>query len=61
MADRSIGGMLDGKPLEQLTMTGTATQYDRGGFEFTLADKPIASRNTLWLQLIDQEGIAPLG
>jgi hypothetical protein len=52
-----LGGMLDGKPLDQLTMTGTATQYDRGGFEFTLADRPIASRNSLWLQLIDQEGL----
>jgi hypothetical protein len=52
-----LGGMLDGKVLEQLTMTGTATQYDRGGFEFSLADKPIASKNTLWLQLLDQEGL----
>ncbi len=52
-----LGGLLDGKVLEQLTMTGTATQYDRGGFEFTLADKPIASSNTLWLQLLDQEGL----
>jgi hypothetical protein len=52
-----LGGMLDGKVLEQLTMTGTATQYDRGGFEFTLADEPLPSDNTLWLQLLNQEGL----
>jgi hypothetical protein len=52
-----LGGRLDGKVLEQLTMTGTATQYDRGGFEFTLSDLPIASENTLWLQLLDQAGL----
>ena len=52
-----LGGVLDGKGVQDLTMTGTATQYDRGGFEFTLADKPIASKNTLWLQLLDQAGL----
>jgi hypothetical protein len=52
-----LGGVLDGKELEQLTMTGTATQYDQGGFEFTLANKPIASSNTIWVQLLDQAGL----
>jgi hypothetical protein len=52
-----LGGILDGSEIEQLTMTGTATQYDRGGFEFTLSDKPIASDSTLWVQLLDQAGL----
>ena len=52
-----LGGVLDGKQIEQLTMTGTATQYDKGGFEFTLADEPIESTNTLWVQLLDQAGL----
>jgi hypothetical protein len=52
-----LGGVLDGEIIEQLTMTGTATQYDRGGFEFILADKPVASSNTLWIQLLDQAGL----
>jgi hypothetical protein len=51
-----LGGILDGQEVEQLTMTGTATQYDRGGFEFTLADSPIESSNRLWVQLLDQAG-----
>ena len=52
-----LGGTLDGIEKTQLTMTGTATQYDRGGFEFTLADVPTASSQTLWVQLLDQAGL----
>lgn len=52
-----LGGRLDGKTVEALTMTGTATQYGQGGFEFTLADKPVASNKTLWVQLLDQAGL----
>jgi hypothetical protein len=51
-----LGGILDGEVVEQLTMSGTATQYGQAGFEFTLGDKPIASVNTMWLQLLDQAG-----
>ena len=35
-------------------MTGTAPEYGKGGYEFVLADQPIASTNTLWIQLLDQ-------
>jgi hypothetical protein len=53
-----LGGSLGGRPYEtKLSITGTAPQYDRAGFEFLIADRPIASNRTLWLQLLDQAGL----
>ena len=53
-----LGGAFDGQPLEtRLSMTGTAPEYGRGGFEFVLSDKPAASANTLWVQLLDQSNL----
>lgn len=54
-----LGGTLQGQPWERLSMTGTATQYGSGGYEFTLGDQPLASNDTLWVQLLDQ-GMLPL-
>jgi hypothetical protein len=54
-----LGGTLQGQPLERLSMTGTATGYGSGGYEFTLGDKPMASTDTFWVQLFDQ-GMLPL-
>jgi hypothetical protein len=53
-----LGGSLGGRQYEtKLSITGTAPQYDRAGFEFVIADRPIASTKTLWLQLLDQAGL----
>jgi hypothetical protein len=53
-----LGGVLEGKLYEtKLTVTGTATDFGPGGYEFQIADKPIASTSTLWLQLLDQAGL----
>ncbi|MBN2147860.1 MAG: hypothetical protein JW726_10745 [Anaerolineales bacterium] len=53
-----LGGSLEGRALEtMLTMTGTAIQYGQAGFEFTLADRPIPSQGTLWVQLLDQQNL----
>ena len=53
-----LGGVLQGKQLDPLnSITGTATQYNRGGFEFTISDHPIATNGTLWIQLMDQAGL----
>ena len=54
-----LGGYFQGQTYDLTTVTGSATQYGGGSFfEFTLADKPIASRGALWLQLEDIAGIA---
>lgn len=53
-----IGGILAGRPIDQLMLTGLATAYGAEGFyEFVLGDKPIASIGTLWVQLLDQGGL----
>jgi hypothetical protein len=53
-----IGGTLEGKVFQTLlSMTGTAVEYGQGGYEFKIADKPIASNNTLWVQLYDQSDL----
>jgi hypothetical protein len=55
-----VGGILDGKRIGNPTLlqaTGLATAYGDAGFEVKLADKPIASNKTLWIQVLDQTGL----
>jgi hypothetical protein len=40
-----------------MTLSGVALTYGRSGYEFKLADAPIASKGVLWLQLLSQAGI----
>lgn len=53
-----LGGSLPGVKIEEntLSLTGLAITYGRSGYEFKLADQPIASRDSLWVQLINQAG-----
>jgi hypothetical protein len=52
-----LGGTLEGRLYEtKITLTGMVTPND-GRYEFTISDHPIASRNTLWVQLFDQSGL----
>jgi hypothetical protein len=48
-----LGGTLDGKTVGYLTLSGTAPAYGQSGFEVILSDHPIASTQTLWIQLLD--------
>ena len=50
-------GILNGNLLNLTSLTGTSTQYGPSGFEFTLASKPVASNQRLWIRLVDQAGI----
>jgi len=53
-----LGGSMPGDDsVDMLAMTGLAPQYGDGGFEFTLADKLVASSGTLWIQLFDQQNL----
>jgi len=55
-----MGGILAGAPVPggvMITLTGLAPQYGPGYYEFTLGDKPVASKGTLWIQLLDQTGL----
>jgi hypothetical protein len=55
-----LGGTLEGRLFEtQFTLTGLVVSSD-GRYEFTIADHPITSKQTLWVQLLDQSGLVPM-
>jgi hypothetical protein len=51
-----LGGALGGQTLSALTLTGSATMWGPGGYEFKLADGPQASQGTLWIQVHNLQG-----
>jgi len=51
-----VGGALEDKVVNQMALSGTAPAYGTSGFEFVLADQPIASEQDLWIQLFDNNG-----
>ncbi len=52
-----LGGTLAGVPKDLLTLTGSAQVLGPSGYVFDLADRPIASVNMLWIQLVDTAGL----
>lgn len=48
-----LGGTLAGKAISLFTLSGNAPVYGPSGFELVLSDHPIASTQTLWIQLLD--------
>ncbi len=53
-----IGGTLGGSVVELLSLTGLTNAYGTAGFyEFNLGNKPVASKQSLWVQLLDQAGL----
>ena len=53
-----LRGSLSGRSINLLSLTGTAAQYGPSGYEFTLADQPVASRGALSVRLLDQSDLA---
>jgi hypothetical protein len=51
-----LGGTLEGQAISQLSLTGAATEWGPGGYEFTLASQPVESSGTLWLRALDLSG-----
>jgi hypothetical protein len=49
-----MGGVLERQNILEMSLTGTALQYGSAGYEFTIADHPIASKGALWIRLVDQ-------
>jgi hypothetical protein len=52
-----VSGRLNGEKVEMNSLTGTALQYGPAGFEFLLAEAPVATSERMWLQLLDQAGL----
>jgi hypothetical protein len=48
-----LGGKLGDQPIQMKVVTGPIHTTEGGEFEFRLADKPILSLNSLWIQLFD--------
>jgi hypothetical protein len=52
-----LRGTLNGKTVEQPTVTGINKEYGESGFEFVLGNAPIATNKTLYVQLVDLQNI----
>lgn len=54
-----LGGSLPGVDLPNpfFTLTGVEPKYGESGYQFVLADRPITSKNTVWIQIFDQVGV----
>jgi len=52
-----LGGKVGDQVMDYLGLSGTAPTYGQSGFEFVLANKPVASTQTLWIQLLDQQNM----
>lgn len=57
-----IGGMLGETEISELTISGSpnGSPYGEGGYEIILADRPIASTESLWIQLSTPSANLPL-
>ncbi len=53
-----LGGELGEVVVSQLKLSGSAPAYGASGFEFELGNHPVASAQTLWIQLFDNTGKA---
>lgn len=53
-----VSGLLNGEVVDKLGLTGAASQYGAGSYyEIILADEPIASEDSLNIQLLDADGV----
>jgi hypothetical protein len=53
-----LGGNLDGKDVNATVLSGVSPAYGTSGFEFEkLSDHPIASTQSLWIQLLDKNNL----
>lgn len=52
-----LTGTYDGKPVELTTVSGISPEYGKSGFEFVLGDTPVSSRDSIYVQLLDQAGL----
>jgi hypothetical protein len=50
-------GELDGYEIDRFSLTGSATNYGESGYEFTLENMLVESQDTLFIQLVDSNGI----
>ncbi len=52
-----LGGTVGDQAVDYLSLSGTAPTFGQSGFEFVPGNKPMASTQTLWIQLLDQQNL----
>jgi hypothetical protein len=52
-----LRGTLNGSTIEQQTVSGINKEYGPSGFEFVIGTAPVASNDTLYVQMVDQQNI----
>lgn len=52
-----FGGTLAGEDVFGLTISGQTDAYGSGGYEFKLADSPVASKDSVWVRVYDFNGV----
>jgi hypothetical protein len=55
-----LRGTLNGKSVDLINVSGVNKEYGPSGFEFVLANEPIASNDSVYVQLLDQTTNVPL-
>lgn len=50
-------GELDGYEIDRFSLTGSATTYGESGYEFTLENVLVDSQDSIFIQLVDSNGI----
>lgn len=51
-----LGGEWNGASIDLLSLPGSAPGYGGGGYEFTLGNSPIATIDSIWIELQDPSG-----
>jgi len=49
-----VTGIMDGKEIDLVGLTGTAKKYGEGGYEIEFPDGPVTTTNSLAIQLFDE-------
>lgn len=52
-----VGGFLDEVQILELALTGSETVFGPGGYLIKLADRPISSDGSIWIQLFNLSGV----
>lgn len=52
-----VGGSLAGQNIDQISITGSSLDFGPAGYEVKLGNSPVASKGTLWVQLLDLNGV----
>lgn len=52
-----VGGSLGRSYVDLISLTGTALWYGQAGYEVFLASQPTATKDSMWVRLLDQSGL----